>query len=248
MARIVVLGASGSMGRQVAEVLTASGHDLVRASRATGVDAVSGSGLATAFAGADAVVDCLNIVTNARRKAVTFFAAAAQRVLAAAEQAGVGNLVVLSIVNTTDPGVRGALGYYGGKAAHEEAYAAGHVPLTVVATTQWFDLAEQFLTQARVGPLAMVPSMMLQPVHPAAAADLLAEVAVGDPRGRVQLAGPERIRADEMTRQLAQVRAGGIRVVGVPFAGRGFRRSGLLPRGDFRTDPRTYAAWLAEQA
>ena len=88
--------------------------------------------------------------------------------------------------------------------------------------------------------------MMLQPVHPAAAADLLSEVAVGDPQGRVQLAGPERIRADEMTRRLAQVRGDGVRVLGVPFPGKGFRRDGLLPRGDFQTDPRTYAAWLAD--
>jgi hypothetical protein len=119
------------------------------------------------------VVDCLNVVTMSRRTAVSFFAGAASRVADAAATAGVGHVVCLSIVNVTDPAVRRLTGYYAGKAAQEEAYAAGPVPLTLARTTAWFSLAETFLSQIRIGPVAVVPGLRLQPVHPCAAAEFV---------------------------------------------------------------------------
>ncbi len=248
-----MLGGSGAMGAPVADRLAAAGHDVVRASRRTGVDAATGTGLAAAVEGADVVIDCLNVVTTRRSRAVGFFTAAAGHVVDAARSAHVGHLVVLSIVNVTDQAVRRALGYYAGKAAQEETYAGSGLPVSVVATTAWFSLAEQFLEQGRFGPVALIPAMRLQPVHPDAAADLLAEVGRGpapDGVARHRLAGPEPRDAPAMGRDLAAARRLRTHVQGVPFPlSREFRCRALLPRDDAgattRIDDRRYADWLA---
>lgn len=248
--RVVILGGAGEMGSLVARLLSGRGHDVVPASRASGVDATTGDGLDAALTGADVVVDCLNITTASKGRATAFFTTTAQHVIGAARRTGVPHLVLTSIVNVTDAGVRRALGYYAAKAAQEEAYVKSGLPVTVVASTAWFSLAEQFLTQAHVGPVAVVPAMTLQPVDPAAVAAALAEaVEAGAPPARVrriQLAGPERLRADAMARDLAAATGRRVRVIGAPFPSRTFRASGLVPRGDVITDSRRYAEWLAD--
>ncbi|WP_299446260.1 SDR family oxidoreductase [uncultured Phycicoccus sp.] len=252
--RVVVLGGAGEMGARVASLLEASGDDVVRASRSSGVDVTTGAGLDEALAGADVVVDCVNRMTMSRARSVGFFGSAARRVAAAAATAGVGHLVVLSIVNVTDPAVRRAAGYYAGKAAQEATYVAADVPVTVVRTTAWFTLAETFLGQLRAGPLAVVPRIGLQPVHPDAAAGLLAEVVrSGPPTGPAsrdgvatrELAGPERTDAVAMARAVAQARHPGVRVVGVPAPTAGLR-TGLLPGPEVPLDGRRFADWLTD--
>jgi hypothetical protein len=114
MRRVVVLGGTGEMGAAVATLLRDRGDEVVAASRATGVDVTTGAGLDEALAGADTVVDCLNVTTMSKKKAVDFFTSAATNVVTAAATAGVGHIVCLSIVNVTDPGVRRATGYYAG--------------------------------------------------------------------------------------------------------------------------------------
>lgn len=250
MSRVVVLGGTGAMGHAVSDVLRRRGHDVVAASRATGVDATTGAGLEQALAGADTVLDCLNVVTLSKRAAVAFFGGAASRVAAGAARAGVGHVVCLSIVNVADPGVRRATGYYAGKAAQEEAYAAGPVPLTLARTTAWFSLAETFLRQIRLGPVALVPGMRLQPVHPAAAATFLADAvqagpAVGHGAEVRQLSGPEEHDAAAMARAVAGARHPGVKVVRLPVPMVGLRE-GLLPRGDVVVDARRFAEWLTD--
>lgn len=248
MSRVVVLGGTGEMGARVATVLEERRSEVVRAARSTGVDVTTGAGLDEALAGADTVVDCLNITTTSRREAVAFFEGAARRVRAAAERAGVGHLVVLSIVNTTDPTVRRAVGYYAGKAAQEEAYAGSSVPVTVVRTTAWFTLGETFLSQVRLGPVAVVPRLRLRPVHPDAAASLLADaVSRGPGTPLLELAGPEEVDAAAMARVVAAVRRPGVRVLGVPVPLRGLRE-GLLPGPGAAVDDRRFGPWVAAGA
>lgn len=248
MSRVVVLGATGAMGSRVADLLEARGDDVVRAARSTGVDAETGAGLDAALSGADAVLDCLNRTTMSRSAAVGFFEATAANVLAAADRARVGRLLVLSIVNVTDPAVRRATGYYAGKAAQEAVYstAASRVPVTVVRTTAWFTLAETFLTQLRVGPVALVPRMRLRPVHPDAVAALLADAVARGP-GLLELAGPEEVDAAEMARAVAAARHPGVRVLGVPVPVRGLR-DGLLPGPGVTVDHRRFGPWVAAGA
>jgi len=105
MSRVVVLGGTGAMGAALSGVLGDRGHDVVAVSRSTGVDAATGAGLDDALAGADTVVDCLNLVTLSRGRAVAFFGGTATLVTGAARRAGVGHVVCLSIVNDEDADV-----------------------------------------------------------------------------------------------------------------------------------------------
>lgn len=250
MSRVVVLGGTGAMGAQVSRLLRERGHDVLAASRATGVDVRTGAGLEAALSGADTVVDCLNVETMSRRTAVSFFAGAATRVADAAATAGVGHVVCLSIVNVTDPAVRRLTGYYAGKAAQEQAYAAGTAPLTLARTTAWFSLAETFLSQIRVGPLALVPGLALQPVHPLAAATFVADAVESGPATTLgpavhQLAGPQVTDAAVMARAVASARHPGVRVARLPIPVRGLRE-GLLPAADVARDERTFDDWLTQ--
>lgn len=247
--KVVVVGAHGEMGARVTQILQARGHRVVPASRSSGVDAQRGRGLPAALDGAHCLVDCLNVTTVRRRRAEQFFLTTARRLTEAALTAGVGHAVVVGIVNAIEPEVRGALGYYAGKAVQEETYVASPVPVRVVASTAWFSLARQFLTQGRLGPFALVPAMTLQPVHPDAVAVALADaVEAGPGREKRQLVGPERLRADAMARDLATATGRRVPVVGVPYPGRAFRDHGLLPTGRFTQDERRYADWLRSSA
>lgn len=246
---VTVLGGTGQMGAAVADRLGRRGAQVRRAARSTGVDVRTGVGLEQALAGADVAVDCLNVLTQSRR-AVPFFSGAAARVSAAAESAGVGHLVVLSIVNVADPLPRRLTGYYAGKAAQEARYAEAGVPVTLVRTTAWFTLAQLFLDMGLVAGLHVVPSLRLQPVHPDAVADLLVDVALGaaPPEGRLlQLAGPQVLSSARMAASLARAEGVPGRVVGIPVPGAAGRC--LLPRSDqdVITDPRTYSDWLAQR-
>ena len=199
--RVLVLGATGEMGGLVAELLRERGHEVMPASRATGVDAVTGEGLDGCLAGADALVDCLNRDALTHRAAMAFFPVSAEHVLSAAKRQGVGHLVLLSIVGVTRQEARRAIGYYAGKAAQEDRYLASGMPVTVVATTGWFTLAEKFLTQIRLGSIVLLPPTLLQPVHPDAAARALVDaVEAGPGVTRVELAGPERLPQPSLPR------------------------------------------------
>lgn len=247
---VVVLGGSGRMGGRVVQRLRAAGLEAVPASRATGVDVTTGAGLDAALDGADCVVDCLNHPSVSRSRAVPFFGGAAERVARAAEAGGVGHVVVLSIVGVTDPAVRGAVGYYAGKAVQEEVYARAFVPVSLVRTTAWFTLAETFLGQMRLGPVAVVPRIRLRPVHPDAAADLITRVVLDGPTSAGNaapavhsLAGPEETDAAAMARALAATRRPRVRVLAVRAPGAGLRE-GLLPAADVPADDRRFEDWV----
>lgn len=245
--RAVVLGGSGAIGSRVVQRLRGAGHDVLVASRTSGVDVLTGAGLDAALTGADVVIDCLNRTALTRRAAVPFFTGTADHVLGAARRCRVPHLVLTSICNVTDSVARSALGYYAGKAAQEERYVRSGLPVTVVATTAWFTLAATALQQGRLGPVAVVPTTRLQPVHPdAAAAALVAAAQEGPGSGRVELAGPEVLRADEMVRQLVRARRQRVAVFGVPFPGAGFRHGAMLPGPQVPVDGRRYGEWLAE--
>ena len=179
MSRVVVLGGTGAMGRPVSPPSSRRrGHDVVGPRAPPGSTPRPAPGSTRALVGRRHRGRLPQRPHPVKRTAVAFFEGRrADRVRAAAERAGVGppRRACRSSTPPTPP-CAGAIGYYAGKAAQEEAYAAGPVPVTLVRTTAWFSLAETFLSQIRLGPRRRSsPGLRLRPVHPAAAAAFLAD-------------------------------------------------------------------------
>ena len=246
--RVVVAGGTGVVGRHVVAALEARGDEPVVLARSRGTDLADpehAGAVAEAVAGAGGVVDVTSVATVRRSTAVRFFAAVTGRLLAAAREAGVGHVVVLSIVGVD----RVPFGYYEGKVRQEELVRASGLPATVLRATQFHEFAGQMLDRSP-GPVAVVPEQLNQPVAAREVGAALAELAAGAPSGLVEMAGPARERLDDMARRVERARGGRRRVVGVRLpgaAGRAMAGGGLLPTGDHRRGTLTFADWLASE-
>lgn len=235
------------MGARVADALESRGYEVVRSSRGTGTDAYAGAGLVEAFTGASTVVDCTNIETISRRRAVDFFSTVARNVIDAVVGTGVRHIVCLSIVNASQPAVRKALGYYDGKGAQEVVYASSPVPVTIARSTAWFDLGEQFLRQVSVRQVSLVPRMPLRPVDPDAVAAWLVEIVEAGPQAALatqEIAGPRVMSSVRLARWIAERRHPDRRVVGVPMPSTVLRKGALLPGPSARLDRTRVVEWL----
>ncbi|MEP9392346.1 NAD(P)H-binding protein [Gordonia sp. VNK1] len=247
--KVVVLGASGMIGRHLVRELAAKGVDTVAAQRSSGVDAYSGSGLQSAFAGADAVVDATNVTTTRAKVAVDFFGTVAANVSAAARSAGVSRVVCLSIINAADPEVNAKFGYYQGKGEQEKVYRErlDAATLTVVRSAQWYELAGQMIERTRFGPVAVVPHMLSRPLAAADAARVLADAATAPTAGDVEVAGPAEMDMVDVAKAYARQEGSPRWVIGVNIGGSAMRSGGLLPHGDVERASTTFGDWLKHQ-
>lgn len=152
--RIVVLGGSGRIGARLVGLLRSAGHEVVAASRATGVDVITGRGLAEALAGAEVAVDVTEAPAFDGRTALRFFNAASRNLLAAEAAAGVEHHVALSVVGAGRIGS----GYFRGKAAQERLIRASVIPHTIVRATPFFGLILKLLHARSHGHAVRVPS------------------------------------------------------------------------------------------
>lgn len=246
--KIVVAGGTGLVGSQVVARLRDAGHEVASISRREGVNLLTGDGLDAALAGADAVIDCSNVDTLSKPKAVEFFSTVARNLGAAASTAGVSRIVVLSIVGVD----RIPFGYYEGKFAQEQEYRGSGVPVTILRATQFFEFAETNL--ARVpGPFAPIPRMLTQAVASSEVAGLLIELATTpapkpEDESIVELAGPEQHQLVDLARRVAKAR--GMRKLVIPVtlpgaAGRPMATGALRPEGDdYRKGTITFDEWL----
>ncbi|WP_168703452.1 SDR family oxidoreductase [Gordonia paraffinivorans] len=250
--KIVVIGASGVLGSRVVEELSRRGHEVVGANRARGVDAYTGEGLAEVMSGADVVVDCLSLETLSAKKAIDFFRTTAANIARAATDAGVGHVVCVSIANADKPEVNAKFGYYQGKAAQEDAYRQALPPevLTIVASTQWFELAEQMMVRMSLGPVAVAPKMWSRPAAAADVARVVADVATSaDHDGRkVEVAGPDEMDLVDVAKAVASRRRSPRWVIGASVGGPAIRRGGLVPAHPDIVTTTALDDWLAAQA
>ncbi|MFF0541950.1 SDR family oxidoreductase [Nocardia thailandica] len=186
--RIAVLGATGRIGATVSEILTGRGHDVVALTRTGGVDAYTGAGLSEALRGADAVIDAGNTGITETAACVDFFRTVARRVSAAAADAGVRRIAVISIIGIdefTD-------GHYAGKLAQERQYRAGTVPVRVLRAAQFHEFTEMMLEWTTDGDTATIPAFRAQLVAAATVAEHLADlVTADDGPALLEVAGPE---------------------------------------------------------
>jgi uncharacterized protein YbjT (DUF2867 family) len=243
--RIAVAGGTGVVGRYVVEAARAAGHATVVISRSAGVDLVTGTGLADALKGADAVIDVSNTTSLSPSKAAQFFSTATSHLLAAEADAGVRHHVALSIVGID----RVPTGYYAGKLRQEELIEAGPVPWTVLRATQFHEFPAQLLDRIK-GPVVPVPAGPAATVAAREVAAQLLTLAVGPAVGQApELAGPEVHGLPALVRELMPVAGRRGVVVPVRLPGRTGRltaRGALLPTGPGPRGQQTFAEWLAD--
>jgi uncharacterized protein YbjT (DUF2867 family) len=197
--KIVVIGGSGLIGKKLVQNLRQQGYDVLSASPSSGVNTVTGEGLAEALAGAQVVVDVANAPVWEDQAVLEFFEQSGRNLLAAEAIAGVKHHVALSVVGTDR---LLASGYFRAKMAQENLIQASPVPYTIVRATQFFEFVGGIAQSATEGQTVRLPPALMQPIVSDDVAALLAEVAVEEPmNGTIDLAGPEPIRMDELVRK-----------------------------------------------
>ncbi len=242
--KIAVAGATGRVGRHVADVAEERGHEVVRMSRGTGVDVITAEGLAEALLGVDVVVDAATGPSPEQEAATEFFTTSAGNLQRYGEQAGVQRLVVVSIVGID----KFSGGYNAAKIAHEQAVSRGPVPVSIVRATQFFEFIELILTWGRQGDVFKVPSMRFQPIAARAVAEAVIDETEHPTGAMVDVAGPqEEDTVDLVTRYVAH-RGDDARVEGFsdpadPDSAL-FRSGALLPPPGARLLGPTFDTWL----
>src|SRR6266403_4588932 len=197
--KIIVIGGSGLIGKKVVKNLRQPGHEVVAASPSSGVNTVTGEGLAQVLAGAQVVVDVANAPSWDDKAVLAFFETSGRNLLAAEAAAGVGHHVALSVVGTDR---LLASGYFRGKMAQEKLIKASPIPYTIVRATQFFEFVSGIAQLATEGQTVRLPPALMQPIASDDVADVVADVALAKPLNRtIDLAGPEPIRMDELVRQ-----------------------------------------------
>lgn len=194
--KIAVIGGTGLIGSQVVELLKAAGHEAVPHSPSTtGVDLLTGKGLAEALEGADVVVNLTNSPTF-DEASPAFFQTTMDNLLAAAAAARVGHAVILSIVGAE---LVPDLVYYRAKVLQEDLLKAGPVPYSIVRATQFFEFMDAAMSWTSDEKTVRLPATLVQPMAAADVARAVAEVSAGAPlKGTRDVAGPEVMRLDEL--------------------------------------------------
>ncbi|NYJ03323.1 uncharacterized protein YbjT (DUF2867 family) [Nocardioides thalensis] len=247
--RVAVVGVTGRIGSLVQQALERREHTVVPISRSHGIDARTGTGLASALEGVDALVDVTNSTATDSAETVDFFSGTTRQLLAAGTAAGVKHHVVLSIAGLWK--VRGNA-HYEGKRAQETAVIEGDIPFTIVPATQFHDFAEMVASWTEVDGTAYLPPLLIQPVAPYDVAEVLATVATSAPQGRhPDVAGPDPHDLVDMARRTHAVRGRSVALVPTWHTGifdAEMAGDALLPSSDAVITPTSFDAWLAEQA
>jgi uncharacterized protein YbjT (DUF2867 family) len=247
--KLVVLGGSGLIGKQLTTLLRQAGHEVTAASPSSGVNAVTGEGLSEALAGAQVVVDVTNSPSFDDEAVMHFFRASTRNLLDACARAGVGHLVALSVVGSERVP---ASGYFRAKVAQEALIQQGGVPYTLVRATQFHEFLASIAHVATVGQTVRLPSAPLQPIASADVAAALADVALGAPlNGTCEVAGPEAVPLDECVRRVLRARNDPREVVADPNAtyfGTPLDGPALIAGPGARLGAVSLAQWLAGSA
>jgi uncharacterized protein YbjT (DUF2867 family) len=246
--KIVVIGGSGRVGSKVVRRLEAHGHDAVPASPDTGVDTITGEGLAEVMVGADVVVDVANAPVWDDEAVLEFFTTSTGNLLAAERDAGVGHHLALTIVGADR---LPDSGYLRAKVAQEARIEAGPIPYTILRATQFFEFLPQIAETGADGESVRLPTGLMQLVAVDDVAATVVELATGAPvGGRVELGGPEALGVDAWARRLFAAIGDERTVVSDPHA-RYFGTElagGELTTGDgARIGTIDFAWWVANQ-
>jgi uncharacterized protein YbjT (DUF2867 family) len=245
--KIVVIGGSGLIGKKVVTNLRQHGQEVVAASPSSGVNTVTGEGLAQTLAGAQVVVDVANAPSWEDNAVLAFFETSGRNLLAAEAAAGVGHHVALSVVGTDR---LLASGYFRAKMAQEKLIKASPIPYTIVRATQFFEFLGGIAQAATEGQTVRLPPVLMQPIASEDVAAVVADVALGEPlKGAFDLAGPELIRQDDLVRQFLSATGDVRTVITDPqslYFGIAVDDRSLTPGDNPRLGPTRFADWLAQ--
>lgn len=188
--KVVVIGGTGLIGAKLVTILRSRNHEAVAAAPNTGVNTITGEGLAEALSGADAVVDVANSPSFEEKAVLEFFETSGRNLLAAEKVAGVKHHVALSIVGTER--LQGS-GYFRGKMAQEKLIRSSGVPFTIVHSTQFFEFIGSIAKSGVQGETIHLSSALIQPISADDVAEQLASVTLGAPANdMIEIAGPDR--------------------------------------------------------
>jgi len=247
--KIVVIGGTGLIGSKLVRRLQEHGHQAVAASPNTGVNTITGEGLAEALRGASVVVDVSNSPSFEDAAVLKFFETSTGNILQAEAAAGVRHHVALSVVGTER---LQQSGYFRAKMAQEKLIQESSIPYSIVHATQFFEFVKSIADGATVGNTVRLAPVLIQPMAAEDVASAVARTAVGAPiNGIVEVAGPEQFRLDELVRRALAARHDPRKVAADPqtrYFGAKLGERMLVPGADAKLGEIRFEDWLSQSA
>src|SRR5438270_640486 len=247
--KIIVIGGTGLIGSKVVEKLGAQGHQAVPASPNSGVNTLTGEGLAEVLKGASVVVDVSNSPSWEDAAVLKFFETSTRNLLTYEAAAGVGHHVALSVVGTDR---LSESGYFRAKIAQEKLIKESSIPHSVVHATQFFEFLTGLADISMVGDKVHLPPVLFQPIAADDVASGVDRIAVGQPvSGIVEIGGPEQFRLDELVRRRLASLKDPREVIADPnarYAGAKLSEKTLLPGNNARLGETRFETWLIQPA
>lgn len=244
--KVVVIGGTGRIGSSVVEHLREHGHEAIAASPRMGINSITGEGLAEAMKGTSVVVDVANSPSFEPTAVLEFFETSTRNLLAAEAAAGVGHHVALSIVGIDRSPDNG---YFRAKLAQEQLIESGPIPYSIVRATQFMEFVGGIADAATTGTEVHMAPVAFQPIAAADVALAVARVSAYAPlNGRLEIAGPDRLRFDEVVREYLAANNDPRSVVvdpGAPYFGSVPTEDSLVPLNGADLGKIHYADWLA---
>jgi uncharacterized protein YbjT (DUF2867 family) len=247
--KIVVIGGTGLIGSKLVSKLREQGHEAVAASPNTGVNSLTGEGLAEAMKGASVVVDVTNAPTWEDAAVMNFFETSTRNLLSAEAAAGVKHHVALSVVGTDR---LSESGYFRAKIAQEKLIKDSSIPYSIVHATQFFEFLKGLADISMVGDKVHLPAVLFQPMAADDVASAVGRIAVGQPvNGIIEIGGPEQFRLDELVRRRLATLKDSREVIADPnalYSGAKITEKTLVPGNNARLGETRFETWLAQSA